>query len=94
MTTLVQDLAELLRAAEAALEREDAPAAARAIEAAAAACAAAQATGVRLDREDLARLAEQHAQLEARALQLHRTLASQLEDASRSRRAVDAYGRR
>lgn len=87
-------LAELLAAVEESLEREDAQAAARAVEATTRLCAEAAATGVQLDREDLAHLLEQHARVQARALQVQREVAESLHDAGRSRRAADAYGRR
>ncbi len=87
-------LSDLLSAVEGALQREDAPAAARAVEAAVRICADAARAGVRLDREDLARLAAVHARVEARALQLHEALAAKLAGAGRSRRATAAYRRR
>jgi hypothetical protein len=93
-TSTAQALTDLLAAAEAAMEREDAPAAAQAVEAAVRACAEAAATGVQLDREDLARLVTHHARVQERATRVHQALAAKLEGAGRSRRAAAAYRHR
>ncbi|HYD39784.1 MAG TPA: hypothetical protein VEB43_03060 [Anaeromyxobacter sp.] len=87
-------LAELLSAVDAALDREDAAAAEEAVGAALRLCAELAAARVPLDREELARLSAQHARLEERAIRARDALAARLDEAGRSRRAAVAYGRR
>jgi hypothetical protein len=88
-------LTDLLAAAQAALERDDVAAAARAVDAAARTCADMAARGVAPDPAGLGDLVRRHAQLEARALQTRDALSSRLAQAGRSRQAIRAYrGRR
>jgi hypothetical protein len=87
-------LTELLAAAQAALERNDPAALAEATGAAARTCADMAARGLALEPEELGSLRRQHALLEARALDARDLAASRLGRVGRSRRAVQAYGRR
>ncbi len=87
-------LSELLSAAEAALDRDDAPAAVQAVEAAARACAALGESGAHLEASLLPRLLEQHARLQSRAVQARDAVTVLLQAAGRSRRARTAYRQR
>jgi hypothetical protein len=87
-------LTDLLAVAQAALDREDAPAAAAAVDAAARTCADMAARGVPLDRAALGQLLPRHSLLLERAVRARDGLATRIAQAGRSRRAIVAYGRR
>lgn len=91
---VIARLSELLAGVDAALDREDATAAAEGVAAALRLCEELAAAPVPLDPEALARLAAQHARLEARAVRARDALAARLEEAGRSRRAAAAYAGR
>ncbi len=85
----------LLAVAQAALERDDAPAAAAAVDAAARTCADMAARGVPLDRATLGQLLPRHSLLVERAARARDTLAARIAQAGLTRRAILAYrGRR
>jgi hypothetical protein len=87
-------LADLLAAAQDALDRDDPAATARAVDEAARTCAALAAAGVPPDPALRRSLGEQHARLTARALEVRQALVEQLETLHRSSRAAAAYRRR
>jgi hypothetical protein len=88
------DLEDVLRQATLALERGDAPAAARAMDAAAGLCAEAERSGLRLPSSTLARARAAWERC-GRAAQRHRAkLEASLLQLGTSRRAVGAYRRR
>jgi len=88
-----RDLEQALADAAAALEAGDAEAAALASGRAAAAGAALAAAGARLAPDALERTRALQARCETASTALQRRLTGELDVASRSRRAADAYGR-
>lgn len=86
-------LSEALAAAEAALGRGDAQAAADAVERGAAACQAMATRGERLSGSQLALLRAAHARCVTLADGERARLAAEVGRAARSRRAADAYRR-
>jgi hypothetical protein len=90
---IAEEIARALERAAAALEGDDALAAAAALEEAERACAAAQAQGVQLEGEELAKLRELHRRGEGTAARAAAKLGRALDGAGCARRAVTAYGR-
>jgi hypothetical protein len=89
------NLTELLAAAQAALDREDGPATAAAVDAAARTCADMAARGAPLDPGALGQLRSQHSLLLDRAVRARDALAVRIAQAGLTRRAILAYrGRR
>jgi hypothetical protein len=91
--TPAQELEQALAATAAALEAGDPEAAALASGQAAAASAALVAAGTSLAADALARVRALQARCEAASTAVQKKLAGELDVASRSRRAADAYNR-
>lgn len=90
---MIAALERALRDAEAALAAGDAPGAAAAIAEGVRACAALEASGTRLGRDELVRLRALHARASAAADERRTALAAEVGLAGRSRRAEAAYRR-